>query len=106
MYNKLCLENIRPLTLHDISPKWADRLYRLPFPLSIQWLRWYFEIKCASKCVVGEAYDFSSSYIYNCKECDRFGWKFMLAFITNSYSKLEENKQLFVKHWDKKHTHK
>jgi hypothetical protein len=30
----------------------------------------------------------------------------MLAFITNSYSKLEENKQLFVKHWDKKHTHK
>ena len=107
MYNKLSLEKIKPLTLHDISPKWADRLllHRLPFPLSIQWLRWYFEIKCASKCVVGEAYGFSSSYIYNCKECDRFGWKFMLSFITNSYPKLEENKQLFVKHWEEKHTH-
>jgi hypothetical protein len=105
MYNKLSLETIKPLTLNDISPKWAERLHRLPFPLSFQWLRWYSEIKYASKCVVGEAYGFSSSYIYNCKECDRFGWKFMLSFMIYSYSKLEENKQLFVKHWNEKHRH-
>jgi hypothetical protein len=24
----------------------------------------------------------------------------------NSYSKLEENKQLFVKHWNEKHRHR
>lgn len=106
MHNKLSLEKIKPLTLNDISPRWAERLHQLPFPLSFQWLRWYLEIKCASKCVVGEAYGFSSSYIHNCEECDSFGWKFMFSFMLHSYSRLEENKQLFVNHWNEKHIHR
>jgi hypothetical protein len=33
------------LTLSDISPKWAGRLeQQLPAPMSITWLRWWFEI--------------------------------------------------------------
>lgn len=47
------------LTLSDISPKWAKRLgaqQKLPLPLSITWLRWWFEITSASKYVVEEAY--------------------------------------------------
>ena len=45
------------LTLSDISPKWAKRLgeqQQLPVPMSITWLRWWFEIIYPPKCVVGE----------------------------------------------------
>jgi hypothetical protein len=30
----------------------------------------------------------------------------MFSFMMHSYSKLEENKQLFVKHWNEKHRHR
>lgn len=104
MQHKLSVEEIRPLTLSDISPKWAKRLEQLPIsPLSFRWLRWYFEIICASKCLVGEAYGFSSAYAYKCKECGKIGDKFTLYFILLSHTKLEENKQRFVKHWNEKH---
>jgi hypothetical protein len=46
------------LALDDISHKWAKRLgeqQQLPVPLSITWLRWWFEIISPPKCVVGEA---------------------------------------------------
>ncbi|MDQ6669057.1 MAG: hypothetical protein M3Y53_12650 [Thermoproteota archaeon] len=39
------------LTLSDISPKLAKRLGELqepPVPMSITWLRWYFELKRVS----------------------------------------------------------
>jgi hypothetical protein len=94
----------KALTLSDISPIWNERLKgQLPFPLSYTWWRWYFELKYASKCVVGEAHNFSSSYIYKCTECDDIGWRFMLYFTLHSYSKLEENKQRFLEHWNEKH---
>jgi len=92
--------------LSDISPKWAKRLgerQQLPVPLSITWLRWYFELKRASRCVVGEAHRYSSSYMFDCRECDEIGWRFMLYFTLHSSSKLEENKQRFVTHWNMEH---
>jgi hypothetical protein len=94
------------LTLSDISPNWAKRLgdqQQLPVPLSITWLRWYFDPKRASKCIVGEAYGYSSSFVYDCKECDDIGWRFMLYFAVHSFSKLKENTQRFVDHWNKEH---
>jgi len=94
------------LTLSDISPNWAKRLgdqQQLPVPLSITWLRWYFDLKRASKCIVGEAYGYSSSFVYDCKECDDIGWRFMLYFAVHSFSKLKENTQRFVNHWNKEH---
>ena len=110
MQNRLTFveeEVIKPLTLKDISPIWAERLeeqqQQLPFPLSIKWFQWHSEIKSASKCVVEEAYGFSSSYIHECKECDRISWKFLFYFMMRSHSKLEENKQVFVKHWNERH---
>ena len=92
------------LTLSDISPNWAKRLgEQLPVPMSITWLRWYFELKRASRCVVGEAHRYSSSYMYDCRECDEIGWRFMLYFTVHSCSKLEENKQRLVNHWNREH---
>jgi hypothetical protein len=94
------------LTLSDISPKWAKRLgerQELPVPMSITWLWWYFELKRASRCVVGEAHRYSASYMYDCRECDKIGWRFMLHFTVHSCSKLEGNKERFVKHWNRKH---
>lgn len=95
------------LTLSDISPDWAKRLgerRHLPVPLSITWLRWYLDLKRTSKCVVGEAYGYSSSFVYDCKDCDDIGWRMMLYFTVYSFSKLKENTQRFVNHWNKEHT--
>ena len=93
------------LTLDCISPIWAKRLEEsklLPI-LSLRRLRLYLELRDTSKCVVGEAYGFSSSYISSCKRCSKIGWKFMFYFMIHSYSKLERTKNEFVKHWGEKH---
>ena len=106
MKNKLLTEEEkknRSLTLKDISPEWASRLEQTPSLVSLNCLKWYFEIAHSSKCVVGEAYGFSSYYIYTCKDCGEIGFKFMLFFIINSHKKLEENKRRFVEHWNEKH---
>ena len=102
LHNK---EGNQGITLDTISPIWAKRLEQsklLPL-LSLRRLRLYFELKRTSKCVVGEAYGFSSSYLFNCKLCSRIAWKFMFYFMIYSYSKLEETKKEFVKHWSQKH---
>jgi hypothetical protein len=96
------------LTLNEISPRWSRRLEqcqrkKLPFPLSFTWFRWYNEIRKSSKCIVGEAYGFSSSYTTNCKECDKFSVKFLYSFATYSHSKIQENKDSFVQHWNESH---
>ena len=95
------------LNFKDICPKWAERLeqqkQQLPFPLSVMWLRWYSQIRESSKCIVGEAHGYSSIYLINCRECRRFCIKFMYLFLLHWYSRLEKNKNLFVKHWNQKH---
>jgi hypothetical protein len=69
---------IPELTLEDTSPKWASRLNNenIPTFMSLTWLQWRFELQRSSKCVVGEAYGYSSEYTENCDECDRIGCKF------------------------------
>ena len=93
------------LVLEDISPIWALRLKKenLPTFMSRTWLKWRFELQNASKCVVGEAYGYSSQYADYCEECDRIGRKFLYYFTLNSLGKLESNKQDFVKHWNEKY---
>jgi predicted transcriptional regulator len=94
----------KPLTFDSISPVWAERLGQQQLiPLSFNWIRWCLEMISFSKCVVGEAHGFSSSYTSNCQECGRIGSVFALCFTTNCYSKLQEYKQMFVKHWNEKH---
>jgi hypothetical protein len=93
------------LTLDSISPTWAKKLEEsklLPV-LSFERLQLYLELRHTSKCVVGEAYGFSSSYLSSCKLCSKIAWKFMFYFIIHSYSKLEGAKKEFVKHWSEKH---
>ena len=93
------------LTLSDISPKWAKWLgeLQLPVPMSLTWLRWWFEIIYPPKCVVGEAHGFTRSYTYSCGECGKIGDRFSLYFTLHLCSKIEDNKQRFVKHWNKEH---
>ena len=99
------LQNQELLTLDSISPTWAKRLEEsklLPL-LSLERFQLYLELRDTSKCVVGEAYGFSSSYVRNCKSCSKISWKFMFYFMIHSYSKLERTKNEFVKHWGEKH---
>jgi hypothetical protein len=99
------LENQELLTLDTISPTWAKKLEesKLLPTLSLKRLKLYIELKGTSKCVVGEAYGFSSSYVSSCKRCSNISWKFMFYFMICSYSKLEGTKKEFVKHWSEKH---
>ena len=97
----------KSLTLKEISPKWYERIFgnekRLPFPLSPVWIKWYFELDSPSRCVIGEAHGYSSSYEQTCKECDRLGWNFGKSFFLRSRSRLEDNVNEFVHHWNTKH---
>ena len=96
----------QPLSLNDISPTWALRLKdkRSPlFLISLTRLQWLFEIINPKKCVVAEAYGFSSAYTNNCAECARVGNKFSLYFALHLPKKLKENQQRLVKHWNEKH---
>ena len=94
------------LTLEDISPKWASRLNseNIPTFMSLTWLQWRFELQRSSKCVVGEAYGYSSEYTENCDKCDRIGCRFLYYFMFNRRRKLEQNKQDFLKHWNEVHS--
>lgn len=94
------------LTLEDISPKWASCLKseNIPIFMSPTWLRWRYELQKTSKCVVGEAYGYSSVYTENCDKCDRIGCQFLYYFTFNWRKRLELNKQEFVKHWNEEHS--
>ncbi|MGC1928501.1 MAG: hypothetical protein WA667_05960 [Candidatus Nitrosopolaris sp.] len=94
------------ITLSDIAPKWAKRLKeekKLPFPLSLRWFKWYFELDIPSRCVVGEAHGFSSSYEKECEECNSLGWQFGHSFLVRSRSGLEGDVQNLLQHWNEKH---
>jgi hypothetical protein len=97
---------LQELTLEDISPKWASRLKseNIPIFMSPTWLRWRYELQKTSKCVVGEAYGYSSQYTENCDKCERIGCKFLYYFTFNWRKRLELNKQEFVKHWNEEHS--
>jgi hypothetical protein len=104
----LPLEQQQELTLEDISPIWASRLKKenLPAFMSLNWWKLHYELQKASKCVVGEAYGYSSQYTQytdECGRCNRIGYKFLYYFMLNWRGKLESNKQDFVKHWNEKH---
>jgi hypothetical protein len=72
--------------------------------MSLTWLRWRYELQKASKCVVGEAYGYSSKYVEDCDECDRIGCGFLFYFSLNWRDRLERNKQEFVRHWNEVHS--
>src|SRR6266487_1184815 len=97
-------EEKKLLTLKEIAPNWAKRLeHTLPLPLSLTWLKWYYEFDHPSKCIVGEAYGYRPTYLNECKECDNIGWKFGGSFLSCSRLGLQRNIDTFVEHWNKKH---
>jgi hypothetical protein len=68
-----------------------------------KWLKWHSELQYASKCVVGEAYGYSSRYTDDCNECYTICIKFLYYFTLCMQENLESNKQNFVKHWNEEH---
>jgi hypothetical protein len=76
----------------------------LPHKTSLAGIKWYFELLSYSRCIVGEAYDFSSSYVHNCRKCYSLGWKFIESYTECSFSEFEKNKEEFVKHRNEEHT--
>jgi|SRR5215216_858594 hypothetical protein len=98
-------EKQQQLMLEDISPIWASRLKKenLPTFMSSNWRKWHYELQKASKCVVGEAYGYSSQYTADCNKCKRICIQFLYYFTLNLREKLESNKQDFVKHWNEEH---
>ena len=98
------LRLLEQLTLENISPIWASRLKKENSPafMSSTWLHWSSELRKSSKCVVGEAYGYSSRYVYGC-DCIKIGCKFLFYFTLNWHGRLESNKQDFVSHWNEKH---
>jgi hypothetical protein len=107
--DRICLNTLESqqlLPLDIISPVWAERLEKSNklSALSLKRIMWYFELKNPSRCVVGEAHGFSSSYMSYCTPCNKIGWKFMFYFMVRSYSKLECTKSEFVKHWFETHS--
>ena len=91
------------LSLSGISPIWAKRLERKPFLVSLTRLRWLSEIADPQKCVVGEAYGFSSSYIDSCRQCASIANKFSLYFALCWQKKLQGVQSIFVRHWNENH---
>ena len=72
-------ETKKASTLKEIAPNWARRFEEsntLPFPFSLTWLKWFYELDHPSKCVVGEAHGYRPTYQKECNECDRLGWEF------------------------------
>lgn len=102
-------EYTKSLAIMNISPTWAERLLgegkQLPFPFSFKWLKWLYEIYSPSRCIVGEAYGYSSPYESSCSECCRIGNRFALYLASRSREKLQENKQRFVRHWNEEHSY-
>jgi hypothetical protein len=96
---------LKQLTLEDISPIWASRLKKenLPTFMSSTWFKWCSELRKTSKCIVGEAYGYSSRYVYGCDDCSKIGCTFLYYFTLNWHGKLESNKQDFVRHWNKEY---
>jgi len=96
----------QPLLLSDISPIWAARLQEKQssmFLISLTRFLWLFEIIHPKKCVVAEAYGFSSSYTNKCNQCARIGNKFSFYFAMCLSKKIKENQNRFIKHWNEKH---
>src|SRR6476619_5276284 len=73
------------------------------FLISLTRFLWLFEIIHPKKCVVAEAYGFSSSYTNNCNQCARIGNKFSFYFAMCLSKKIKENQNRFIKHWNEKH---
>ena len=101
----------RTARFYEIAPNWAKKIMNLreegfPFPLSFAWWKLYFALDSPSKCIVGEAYGYSSQYENDCAECDRLGWEFGHSFLMRSTKNLDDNIEEFVTHWNDKHMSK
>lgn len=99
---------LKRLTILEIAPDWANKIRVIghegfPFPLSLKWWRWYFELDSPSKCIVGEAHGYSSIYEKECKKCDRLGWEFGHSFLIRSREDFRDNIEEFVTHWNEIH---
>ena len=62
--------------------------------IPLKWLRWQDELSSADKCVVGEAYGYSSSYILTMRNVRNY-LEIYVYFSIRWNKKVEENKEIY-----------
>ncbi len=97
------LSEVKVIGLDMISPTWSRRLCMLPVQLPTK-IKWYLDLHDKGRCVVGEAYGMSSKYVDDCHECNKFSLDFESHFIQNKFAHLERTKELFIQHWNERHS--
>jgi hypothetical protein len=98
------------LTFEEIAPDWSKRLNKLTTEKGISYEKdsIYSDIRDYKKCIVGEAYGYSPSYVIygtpnHCMKCTGFSHDFAYAAKAYDSDKLIDTKQKLTEHWNEAH---
>jgi hypothetical protein len=102
--------NNKKITLEEIAPDWFKRLNKSIIAKGISYEKdtIYSDIRGYKKCVVGEAYEYSPSYVLygtinHCMKCTGFSHDFAYASRAYDSDKLIDTKQKLTEHWNEVH---
>ena len=100
--------NNNKITFEEIAPDWSKRLNKLTTAKGISYEKdtMYSDISDYKKCIVGEAYGYSPSYVLygtinHCMKCTGFSNDFAYAAKAYDSDKLIDTKQKLTEHWNK-----
>jgi hypothetical protein len=107
--------NNNKITFEEIAPDWSKRLNKLTTAkgttakgISYEKDTMYSDISDYKKCIVGEAYGYSPSYVLygtinHCMKCTGFSHDFAYAAKAYDSDKLIDTKQKLTEHWNEVH---
>ena len=102
--------NNKKITFEEIAPDWSKRLNKLTTAKGISYEKdtMYSDISDYKKCIVGEAYGYSPSYVLygtinHCMKCTGFSHDFAYAAKAHDSDKLIDTKQKLTEHWNELH---
>ena len=103
------MSTLVPLTFSEICPKWDKLLDNIEQTTTAKMDKEVLkDLGNWSKCVVGEAYHHSQSYIIDCHKC----YAFAVKFATEGSDREKYDKQFvtmkneFAEHFNKEHLYK
>jgi hypothetical protein len=98
------------ITFEEIAPDWSKRLNKLTTAKGISYEKGtlYSDISDYKKCIIGEAYGYSPSYVIygtpnHCMKCTGFSHDFAYAAKAYDSDKLIDTKQKLTEHWNEAH---
>jgi hypothetical protein len=99
--------NNNKITFEEIAPDWSKRLNKLTTAKGISYEKdtMYSDISDYKKCIVGEAFGYSPSYVLygtinHCMKCTGFSHDFAYAARDYDSDKLIDTKQKLTEHWN------